>query len=312
MKKTVLIFGASSFVGSNLASSFVKDSIVYGTYFKNNPNSSDFLSFECDIANSKRVRAIVAFTKPDIIFYCIGKRGVLNAAKDPVITEELNNSGVFHVSEAADLFNSKLIFISSAFTFPGDLKIRSSIENPISNTVYGSSMSSSEFYIRKSCLNYLIIRAPILYGKGFNIKNLNIWDILNIKLSCNEKVYCDDKHKVGFLSIKTFCEYVKNAIINNLTNITIQFSSNDYMTQFEFSKLVCDIFSFDTNLLNIQKIDIPMLSAISSKTMDDGLGFFLKHDEKVGDVVFQNKSIKDDLIDFKRSLNTKKTKLRSI
>ncbi|PJB53787.1 MAG: hypothetical protein CO099_05215, partial [Bdellovibrio sp. CG_4_9_14_3_um_filter_39_7] len=71
-RKTILIFGVSSFVGSNLAEYLKKDYRVVGTYNKNPVQIPGVLTLPCDVLSKDEVQLILFATKPDITIYAVG------------------------------------------------------------------------------------------------------------------------------------------------------------------------------------------------------------------------------------------------
>jgi dTDP-4-dehydrorhamnose reductase len=57
-RKTVLIIGVNSFVGSNLAEFFRKDYRVVGTYHKKNHPLPGILTLPCDVLNKEEVSTL--------------------------------------------------------------------------------------------------------------------------------------------------------------------------------------------------------------------------------------------------------------
>src|SRR5690606_28362370 len=151
-RKTILIFGVSSFVGSNLAEGLKKKYRVIGTYYNNKVEIEDVLTLKCDVHNQEFVRKLVMLFKPDFTIYAVGLSGLQECHDNQKLSDHLNTSAVFNVSKATELYRSRFIYISSGFVFSGDKEILKVSETPRPITVYGNSLASSEFYIQKSCL----------------------------------------------------------------------------------------------------------------------------------------------------------------
>ena len=71
-KKTVVIFGASSFIGSNLCAYLKKDFRVIGTYHRNKYFCPGVLTIPCDVLAKEEVRLVMLAFKPDVAIYCVG------------------------------------------------------------------------------------------------------------------------------------------------------------------------------------------------------------------------------------------------
>ena len=66
IKKTIVIFGASSFVGSNLCAYLRKDFRVIGTYHRNKFFCPGVLTIPCDVLAKEEVRLVMLAFKPDV------------------------------------------------------------------------------------------------------------------------------------------------------------------------------------------------------------------------------------------------------
>jgi dTDP-4-dehydrorhamnose reductase len=318
-KKTVLIFGVSSFVGANIAESLCSDYRVVGTYFNTILINKNFFTIKCDITNPTLVKGIINLARPDIVIYCVGEKNIDVCHNSPKRSDSLNANGVFNVINALDAFNAKFFYFSSTMIYSGADKEHDEEDSPISNTVYGSSVASAEFYIQKSYLNYVIMRLPILFGKESNLKNSNILSRIQHSLLKKEDIELDDSIYYGYLSISTLVKSIKNCIENNITNQKINLVSTDVLTKYEFSRLVCDIFNYNNSYLSKKINKLPVTSTISNMKLRDGKLCFSLSSSKAQEVISYNqKSTKDMLIDFKNNDDSsdketkKKTKLKLI
>ena len=119
-KKTILIFGVSSFIGSNIAESLCSDYRIVGTYFDSQIRTKDFLTIKCDVTNSKLVKGIVNLIRPDIVVYCVGEKSIEACHNDQKRSDTLNANGIFNVINALDSFSAKFFFFSTAFSFKNE------------------------------------------------------------------------------------------------------------------------------------------------------------------------------------------------
>lgn len=299
-KKTVLIFGVSSFIGANIAESLCSDYRVVGTYFNSTLINKNFFTIKCDITNPALVKGIINLAKPDIVIYCVGEKNIEVCHNSPKRSDSLNANGVFNVINALDAFNAKFFYFSSAMIYSGADKEHDEEDSPISNTVYGSSVASAEFYIQKSYLNYVIMRLPIIFGKEASLKNSNILSKVQYSLTKKEDIELDDSIYYGYLSILNLIESIKMCIENNITNQKLNLISSDVLTHFEFSKLVCDIFNYKDSYLSKKINKLPVTNSISNMKLKDGkLCFSLSSSTAQEIISFNPISTKEMLIDYK-------------
>lgn len=247
-KKTVLIFGISSFLGSNLAESLKSEYKVIGTYHETIANIDSVLTVKCDVHNKDMVQKTVLLFQPDVTIYCVGLTD-LNCCQDyPKVADALNTAGVFNVSNASERYNSKFIYFSSSYIFSGENILFKENDTPMPSSVYGNTIASSEFYIQKSCLNYIIFRCCPIIGRSYNANDLKWMEVIERCAFYNEKIVCDSKVYTGFLDIDTITEVLKNAIEQNITNRLFQVTSKDMMNRYDFTKKYLDIFDGNPSL----------------------------------------------------------------
>ena len=236
-KKTILILGVSSFIGSSLAEYLKKNYRVVGTYFNHAVEIEDVLSIRCDIHNEAHIKKWIGFFKPDFTIYAAGLFDLKRAHDNPKLSDHLNTSAIFNISRATELYRSRLIYLSSSFIFSGDEGVIEEDEAPKPITIYGNSVASAEFYIQKSCLNYLIFRMGAIFGRGINPDKMNILEKLEFASLKKIELRCDDKIKTNFASTTDLAASIEEAIEHNLINQVVHIGSQDIMSQLEFAQL---------------------------------------------------------------------------
>lgn len=305
-KKTVLIFGISSFIGSNLAESLKDDFKVVGTYFNSKIIHKEIFTIRCDITNSPLVSGIVNLTRPDIVIYCIGEKSLKICHENLQRSDSLNANGVFNILSALDSFNAKFFYFSSALVYSGGDKEHLEENTPISNSVYGGSVASAEFYIEKSYLNYVILRLPVIYGKESNQKNSNLFESIQSKIMNNEKLELSDNVLFGFMNIIDVINVVKNCISNNIANEKINIFSSDLMTEYEFAESIIELYNYKNVDLIKKSTPFPINNNIPNlKLRNEKLCFSLSTVKAQERSLVKIKSIKSGLIDYKNSYDDK-------
>lgn len=305
-KKSMLIFGISSFLGSNIAESFKDDYKVVGTYFNNPVKSPNIMTLKCDITNLALVKGIVNLVKPDIVFYCVGLNDVYECHEDAKLSDSLNTNGVFNVVSSLDSFNSKFIFFSSAQVFSGSDSIHIEEDSPIPSTTYGSSLSSSEFYIQKSYLNYLIFRLPKVYGLSASTK-LNFFEKLQYAFFNREDIKCSTNSLSTYISIYDLIDSIRESFNQNLANLTLHLSGNELATEEYFSKVYKDVFNESGNFVSPSHKNFPVIISTNSLNLRNGKYVFVLNSDKAQKLInLKLKTIKESLVDYKKSLSKEK------
>lgn len=257
MKKTVLIFGISSFVGSNLAQLLKDDYRVVGTYFKTPVSIPGITSYPCDILKRDYVTSLVGMLKPDITIYAIGMSSLTACKLNPKMADALNSVGVANACRSSERVGSKFVLISSSFVLSGDNISFKEVDIPLPGTAYGNSMSAAEFFVQRSCINYLVLRTCPLYGLSYNPLHPNWFEYVQEALAKGQPLESDDSVSTGYLDIGIFSRILKTCIEANVTNRLLQVSSQNIMTRFQFAQLYARTFKQDEALIVSSKIGLP-------------------------------------------------------
>lgn len=249
MKKTILIFGISSTVGSALAELLATEYRIIGTYFKNKVKKSSILTLPCDVLESDQVQRIIYRFKPDYTIYAVGLSKLGHCDEFPKLSDALNTIGLINVSTYTERYQSQIIYFSAPYIFAGEDTLTFENDTPMPNSVYGQTLASSEFYIQRSCLNYLIFRCANFFHRSFQMFELNWFEYLERKLVQNEIAKMDDTVTTGFLSIDSLKDALVASIENGVTNRLFQLSSIEYGTHYDFSLKFAKVFGYDSSLL---------------------------------------------------------------
>lgn len=274
-RKTVLIIGVNSFVGSNLAEFLKKDYRVVGTYHKKHHPFPGILTLPCDVLNKEEVQLVLYAFKPDFVLYCVGLTSLRECAETPNNCDALNSSGLFSVAELAPRYGARIIYFSSQYVFSGLNRNYNEMDNPDVITQYGKALASSEFYLQKSSLNYLIFRCCNLYGRGIDPLKDTFFEQLQKNIKNNRAANYDDYVHQGFLDIYYLGMIVKICLDKNVSNRLLHLSTQDTMTYFEFSKLYGEIFNESDGLINKGKWLFPIAKGSNLEKIEEHLYYKL-------------------------------------
>lgn len=253
-----MIFGISSFVGSNLAEALKDEFRIVGTYFRTPVTIPGVTCYPCDVLKKDYVNRLIAIVKPDFTIYAVGLSSLTECKWKPKLADALNSSGVANVCSASERFRSKFVLISSAFVHSGENLTYTEGDTPFPNTAFGNSLSSAEFYVQRSCLNYLIFRCGSLYGRSFRPEHPNWFEYLERSLSRGEKFQVDDSVAMGFLDVHIMGRILKQALKVNVTNRLMHVSSSNVVTRFEFAVNYAKTFRFDESLVMKAQVPFPL------------------------------------------------------
>lgn len=261
-----MIFGASSFVGSNLANSLKNDFRIIGTYHTTPIEIPGMTCVPCDVLKKDYVTKLTSRFKPDVSIYAAGMSSIKECKLKPKHADALNTAGAVNVCSAAERYRSKFVLISSGFVLGGEDLIYREGDMPTPSTAFGSSLSAAEFFVQRSCLNYLILRCATLYGRSYNPNQPNLFETIQSFLAKSQTLLMDDTVHTGFLDIEILSKVLKIAIDANVTNRLLQVSSSDYMTRYEFATRVARSFGKDPNFIQKTSMPFPVESNAQRKS----------------------------------------------
>ncbi|MCY4523181.1 MAG: sugar nucleotide-binding protein [Halobacteriovoraceae bacterium] len=242
-RKTILIFGVSSFVGSNLAEFLSKDYRVIGTFHKNPVRIDNVLTVPCNVLVNEEVQAVLFSFLPDYTIYAVGLSSVLFCSKNSEMANALNTNGLLNVARFSQRYKSQVVYISSAYVFWGSDKKYVEVDLPNASTDYGKSKASAEFYLQKSSINYLIFRCSALYGRGLVPIRKTWFEYIQENIHKNKNISGDDHIQVGHLDAYYLAMIIRICFEKKVNNRLFQISSSDCMSYCDFAKLYCQIFN---------------------------------------------------------------------
>ncbi len=248
-RPTILIFGISSFVGSNLAEYLRKDYRIVGTYYNTRVEIPGILTIPCDVLDRDKVQLITHVVKPDIVIYAVGLSSLIDAHNSKDTAHSLNASGVFNVTTFSERIRAKFCYISSGYIFSGENKTFHEGDTPLPNTVYGTTIASAEFYIQKSCLNYLVLRSCPLYGRSYNPFQMTLLEMIERNMHNNVASTLDNRIYTGFLDVYYFVQVIKRCFQENVTNRLLQVSTTDIINRYEFGLKYAQVFGLNEQLI---------------------------------------------------------------
>ena len=311
-KKTILIFGISSFVGSNLAEFLKNDFRVVGTYYKTKVSIEGVLAVPCDVLSKDKVQLVLYSFKPDIVIYSVGLTSLVDCSEFNDYADALNTSGLFNVTDYAQRYKSQVVYLSSQYVFGGEGKVYQEMDIPDGNTIYGKTKASAEFFLQKSSLNYLIFRCCSLYGRGIHPGQETFFEKTERGFNKGMPLRFDNYVHSGYLDVSFLGMILKMVFDQDEKNRLFQVKSSNILTHYEFAKEYAKVFGFSNSTLSKTRWPLPILDL--PRGVDSG-NVILNYDMNVlnieGSLNIEMPSVKESLeYTFKRFNGGKKNKER--
>jgi dTDP-4-dehydrorhamnose reductase len=246
--KTVLVIGASGFMGSNIVNHLRKRHRVVAAFNRNiikYPGLSHYMYVLNDRDYMKRMITIV---KPDVIIYCAGINDFVECHKKPRVAEAVNSFGPVVISAASDTVPHRFVFLSSAYVYDGRKGNFSEGDVVLPQTGYGKSKLAGENYVRSKFLSYTILRFSPVFGIG-SIYHPSLFDRIRIRLERNERVELAKNEVHSFLSMGIALRAVEWAVTGETTNKTYNLGGLTKLSWFDFGVMVAESLGLDSSLV---------------------------------------------------------------
>jgi dTDP-4-dehydrorhamnose reductase len=241
---SILIIGASGFVGSLLYKILSKKEEAVGTFCNRQPEIERLLYL--DITDRKSVEEIIREIRPHVIILTSALTHVEYCEDHQQEAYNVNVLGTANVVMIAKEIGAKLVFFSSEYIFNGEKGPYSEIDIPNPINYYGKTKLEGETVIINNLNDYLIIRTTVIYGYQRDGKNF-IMQLIQ-------------KNKTGQIMNVPIDQYGSPTFRDNLVEVVIELIKRDkkgiynvvgpeIINRFDFSILAADILGLDKNLI---------------------------------------------------------------
>jgi dTDP-4-dehydrorhamnose reductase len=122
---------------------------------------------ECDIRDGAAVRALLARTKPAVVFNAAAYTNVDRAESEPDLVYAVNALAVEDLARATDAAGAALVHYSTDFVFDGELpRPYDEFDPPSPQGLYARSKRAGELLAAAATRRLFTLRVGCLYGRG--------------------------------------------------------------------------------------------------------------------------------------------------
>jgi len=237
---SVLIIGASGFVGGELMKAFGRAAI--GTYHRTPTDGLHPL----DITDPDAVEALIARVQPTVIVHPAAQPNVERCEIEPEESHAVNVVGTANVARAARRIGARFVYFSTDYLFDGTAGPYAPDAPPKPVQVYGRHKLEAEQAIRDVLDNYLIVRICGVYGYHPTGKNFVMGLIGRARRGEAMQVPSDQ------WGTPTFVESLAEAVreLAHSTHIgAVHPVGPDYLSRIAFAETAAEMLGFDTGFL---------------------------------------------------------------
>lgn len=247
MKKSLLITGATGFLGGHLIAHARENWQVYATYRTNKPNLPQINWIALDLNDLSKLEQTLKVQKIDVIIHAAAIADLDRAENNQELAHQINVLATQKIVGLCESMRIRLIFISTDMVFDGEKGYFTEKDpvNPLN--YYGKSKMMAENYIRQFSSNYVIARSALIYG--FSRTESRTFSEIMLERTKNGE------------SVQLFTDQYRTPIlVDNLVQVLLELANSDYcgtlnlgspdrVSRYEFGILFAKYFSISSNLL---------------------------------------------------------------
>lgn len=251
MKKKIIAFGGSGMTGSYLPKSIKNFDLVDGY----------------DITDEDTVREIFYNERPDVVINLAAVTDVVGAETDHVHCYRVNSTGAALIADYCELYDARLIFISSVDVFDGEKKTPyTPADRKCPIVVYGKSKDAAEDRINFICRDALIIRAGWMFG-GFE-KDKKFVSYMMEQMLSGKKVIKAVNDIVGSPTYgKDLIEYIVSIAKTKFDGGTIHFCNSEPATRYEQALVIAQVMGYKGEVVPATMDEFKNFRALKNSVM---------------------------------------------
>ncbi|HUI30801.1 MAG TPA: dTDP-4-dehydrorhamnose reductase [Candidatus Acidoferrales bacterium] len=246
-----LVTGANGLLGQKIVEVFKRESEyeLLSCDLVGNNNDGQTL----DITDHQKVMDVVGSYKPSLIINAAAFTNVDLAETEKETAYKINATAVGYLADAANVFNAKLVHISTDYVFDGKKGEYSEESLPEPISYYGKTKLAGENLVKSKLTDYAIIRTQVLYGFGRNVKkNFVIWVVE--QLTRREKIRVVDD-QVGNPTLADELAFAILKVCEKKATGLYHVSGFETISRYEFASKIADVFGLDFSLVKKVKSD---------------------------------------------------------
>jgi len=238
-----------------------------------------------DITKRSDVEKAIYEINPDIIINCAAYTDVDGSERNKNLAHKVNVVGVQNLIQASNR-ETYFVHISSDYVFKGDAGPYSEDDHTYPVNYYGKTKLEAENILRGSRRRFLIIRTNVIYCEDLNFRaNYFAWVYKSLVNNKSISVVNDQISNPAYVSHLT--QAIFQCIILNTEGI-YHYGSDNYLSRYEFSMKIANIFELDNSLItsiDTERLTQDIPSYIAKRPMHSGLNTF-KIENEIGLTVY--------------------------
>jgi dTDP-4-dehydrorhamnose reductase len=237
---TVLVVGASGFVGGELMQVFGGDAV--GTFHRTSVPGL----LPLDITDASRVQALMRDFRPRLVIHPAAQPNVDRCESEVEESYRVNVVGTRNVAEAARDVGARFVYFSTDYLFDGADGPYAPDAPPAPINVYGRHKLEAEQAVRDTLDDHLIVRVCGVYGYHPAGKNFVMGLLAKGERQEPMKVPLDQWGTPTF--VENLAAAVKELALSHHTGV-VHPVGPDYLSRIDFARLGAEILGLEPDFL---------------------------------------------------------------
>jgi len=161
---SVLITGASGFVGEHLARRFHPDYEVHLVYGSQRPTAKAQAVVQVDFSRQGDMHMILKNLSVDVVVHAAALTNPDVCEANPELAKAVNTEGTREVAQWAEDRGARIIYFSTDLVYDGEKGMYDEDDIPRPINMYGHTKLEGEESVKDICSNWAVVRLALSYG----------------------------------------------------------------------------------------------------------------------------------------------------
>ena len=245
--KTLLITGASGFLGWNICRQARSDWTIWGTFNSHPVKIPGAALYKIDLTKFNDLKKLFKEAKPDAVIHTAALTDPNYCQENRDASHRINTKAAIDIAGLCSDLDIPCLFTSSDLVFNGRNAPYSEQDQPSPLNLYGEHKLMAEIGMKNRCASVVVCRMPLMFGRSGPAASSLLQPLLKQMRSGIEVNLFVDEFRTP-LSGKNAVEGLLIAL-ESLPDV-FHFGGMERISRFGFGKLVRDIFNIQDAKLN--------------------------------------------------------------
>lgn len=245
--RSLLITGASGFLGGHACQQLSADWQISGTYHTHPIPFSNVQPVALDLFNPEALAAVWEQTRPDAVLHTAAISKAHQCEQQPPLSEQVNIVGAVNLAKRCAVAGIPFVFTSTDLVFDGTQAPYDETAPPTPLNVYGQHKATAEAQILQVYPAATVCRLPLLYGAATPIAACFLQNFLGaIAAGQSLNLFTDEFRTPA--AVTDVVQGLGLVLTQGITGI-LHLGGPERISRYEFGLKMADAFNLDASLI---------------------------------------------------------------